>query len=149
MTEIAFTEEKPSDSLMREIAELASAHYEETIDDDAPPKIDGSFYKPMYDQGTLRVFTARNGSLVGYSVFLVIGNRHKEGEVSAMQDAVYLKPDFRKGDTGLKFMRHCEDALIAHGVSVLYQFTSAKKDISPLLKRMGYRQTEVVYTRRV
>lgn len=101
--------------------------------------------------GKLVTFTVRErGALVGYCVLIIGQSLHDSQERHAYQDALYLRPDMRRGSLGMDFIRWCDEQLASMGVDVVHQMVPAKgRDFGPVLTRIGYEQSEIVYTRRL
>lgn len=90
------------------------------------------------------VFTMEDGeSIVGYAIFLVDDHPHYQKR-AAFQNVLYVHPKYR-GLSGIKFLKFIESSLRDISVEGIFQSSTTKKDISPLLKRMGYQETERVY----
>lgn len=144
-----FAREFMCPSLSDEIMPLAVEHFKE-VDPFTDKKqcTDVRNYENASD--LIRIFTARiNGQLVGYAAFIVSKHQHYTDSLQAQQDAIYLSPAARKGPAGIAFMVWCDKALADEGVEIIYQGSSHKRDIGPVLKRLGYEPIETLYARRV
>ena len=98
-------------------------------------------------------FTARHdGELVGYAGFCIAWNTpHVKEESAAVCDVIYLKPAYRKGLNGVRFIRHIEKVLLDHDDGIDTLLIHSRKDISnlrALLGKMGYDEIEVVHMKR-
>ena len=147
---ITFQRENMSMDLIKEAMPLTRQHTQET--DPFPtlkPGIDWEAYMESDKAGILRAYTARNGSLLGYALFGIYVHPHYTDSLQASQDAVFIKPDSRNGLLGLKFMRWCDEQLKNDGVSVIYQYSSNRRNIGPILKRLGYEHIQDLYARRL
>lgn len=147
---LIFAREPFTAELLDEIRPLAMDHFGEIAAfQDIKPAIDDEFYRKAEETGMLRIFTARNGSLIGYAVFFVARHPHFKDSVQATQDLIFLTPNARKGWTGAQFLRWCDTELAKEGVDVVYQFASEKRDIGSLLGFLGYRRDQTLYSRRL
>lgn len=145
-----FARESYSDRLVEEMLPLWKDHHAET----APhyhmalePNL--MAYEQMASSGALRIFTVRNGanSLHGYQVMLVSPHPHSIRSLQAVQDILYICPQFRKGLTGYRFIKWCGDQLRAEGVQIVHQHISARYDFGHLLNRLGYELEDKVYSK--
>jgi GNAT superfamily N-acetyltransferase len=148
---VEFRLEGLTDGLFDEIEGLAEAHLGEVAAfRGIEPRANREQYRRAESAGILRVFTARAGVfLVGYAVFQVAEHPHFTGSVQATQDMVYLAPGVRKGWVGTRFLRWCDEQLREEGVEVVHQFSSMRRDIGPVLARIGYEKTQEVWARRL
>lgn len=144
---IAFARECVSD-VEAEIRPLLDAHYAEIAHyQDIPLLPDWAFYRAAK---TVRVFTARDqGDLFGYAVFFVAPNRHYTSSVQALQDILFIHPDYRGALLGRRFIDWCDQQLKAEGAQVVYQHVKKAHDFGPLLKSIGYEEVETIWARRL
>ena len=88
-------------------------------------------------------FTARdNGELVGYAGFCIAWNTpHVKDESAAVCDVIYLKPAYRKGYNGVKFIKHIEKVLLDPDDGIDTLLIHSRKGINnlrALLGKIGY-----------
>lgn len=151
-----FAREPFSAQLIAEMLPLWDAHHKEIPQLGFPPDPDLAIYKQMAEKGVLRIFTARLGGaanvagsiVVGYQVFFVMRHPHRRYSVEASQDILYLDPDVRKGLTGVKFIRWCDDQLIKEGVKAIFHQISARNDFGKIFERMGYELMDLSYAKK-
>lgn len=149
MKEIIFQRERFSKELVDEIMPLTVSHSREVSHfDEVAPNASLDEYKILDEADKLRIYTARNGELVGYAVFVVHDHPHY-GVKAATQTLLYLMPHVRQGLTGVMFLRACDQKLKDDGVKLIYHASSEKKNITPLLKRIGYEKIEEMWGRRI
>lgn len=150
MTDITFQRERVH-ALWTELWPLLEAHYHEIAhyhDIPLDPSIEG--YEALEDAGFLRCFTARHdGALIGYAIFMVRANMHYQGSVQAVQDVLFLHPDYRRADTGRSLIRAADDALRTEGVQVVYHHVKHAFDFGPLLASEGYEPVETIHAKRL
>jgi len=151
MTEpIIFQAEPLTNRLLSEVLEYGKDHLKEVGSfKDMEPNVWEEWYGHVAASGGLRIFTARNGQLVGYAVFFVSPHRHFRDVMQATQDLIYLAPTARRGLTGLIFLRWCDEQLRDEGVELVYQYSSDSHDIGPVLKRIGYDSVQVLWARKL
>ena len=105
-------------------------------------------YKQMDADGTIAIFTARDdGKLVGYFVLFVMQHLHYSDHIFAVNDIVYIDPDYRRGMTAARFFKFCEKELTESGVSVMIVNSKEHAPFGKLLERLGFSFTERVYTK--
>ena len=87
-----------------------------------------------------------DGELVGYVFCIVKGHLHRKSTLSGFWDLYWLKPEHRRGWNGYRLIRAGRDSLWARGVRKQYVGTKMWKDIGPILERLGFQETERLYT---
>ena len=120
---------------------------------DIPLKPNLPKYLLLEQVGALRIYTARsadNGKLIGYAVFIVGPNLHYSDSIQALQDILYLDPDYRRGRLGIQLIRFSEVELRNEGVQVIAQHAKeAHPALIRILERTGYDRQDVVLTKRL
>lgn len=146
-----FQPEKLSPELFKEVTPLLQRHWSEIAHfPDIPLEPDFETYFGAEYAGQYKVFTARvNGELVGYAAFFVRSNPHYKSSKQAVQDVLYIAPEFRKQGLGLKLIDYCDQELKALGVQATYHHTKAKHDFGPLLAKLNYELVDLIYVRRL
>ena len=144
---IVFAHESVAD-VRSEIEPLLAMHWREIAHyQDIPLDPDWDFYLMS---PSVRVFTARDGGrLIGYGVFFIGPSRHSKTSVQAVEDILFLHPEYRGGRAGYGLVRYCDDQLKAEGAQVVYQHVNSEHDFGPLLKRCGYELVDHIYGRRL
>lgn len=139
----ARTGQKSVDSLLeRHWREIA--YYE-----DIPLDVDWNFYQEADKRGLLRIFTVRDGEeLVGYAVYLVRHAPHYKSSLQAVQDVIFLAPEYRRGSAGLQLVGYADAMLAAEGVQLTYHHSKVKQPIDIILRRQGYQLIERVWGKR-
>lgn len=98
----------------------------------------------------LKVFVARNESdVVGYCTMFIHQHPHQSNEHHAIQDALYLKPNMRGAGAGEAFVEFIDRHLALEGVATVYRGVTPSFDYSKTLGRLGYKESEVLYERRM
>lgn len=109
---------------------------------------DWEAYYELEDAGALKIFTARDGdTLIGYFVVLCRKHLHYVDHVFAFNDILYIRPDYRKGFTGIRLMKFAERCLKEDGISVMVVNTKRHKPFDILLEWLGYKHAENTYTK--
>lgn len=102
----------------------------------------------MANNRMLHVVTVRDaGELVGYHVSIIRPHLHYRQSLSAFTDIYYLAPSHRKGLVGYRLFQFVEQSLKARGVQKMFTGTKLHLDVGPLFERLGWRETERLYTK--
>jgi hypothetical protein len=107
--------------------------------------------RPTYDAaqaaGRYASITARcDGVLIGYAGFWVSHNAHCRTRLDALQDVVYLAPEYRQGShIGAELLRYSEGLLAAMGCHVVIHAVRPVRDFGTVLHRMGYQPIETLW----
>lgn len=144
---IALARESVED-VIEEIKPLLRLHWQEVahyLDIELDPDWDFYLTSP-----SVRVFTARDdGQLIGYGVFFIGPNRHYKQSIQAVQDILFLHPEYRGGRTGYKLIKFCDEEARKEGAQVIYHHTKARHDFGPLLGHLGYELVDFIYGHRL
>lgn len=109
---------------------------------------DWEMYHYLESKDLLKIFTAREGDkLVGYFVVVTSYNLHYKDHIFAVNDVIYLHPDYRKGRTGIKLIQFAEKCLQQDGVSVLTINTKVHRPFDVVMKFLGFGLIERVYSK--
>lgn len=109
--------------------------------------IDWPFDIALYSYYDSSVWTFRvedEDEIVAYSVFRV-GTHPHYNKLVAQQDVLYVKPEYRKGSFGIRFIKDIESSLKELSVEGIFQNSTVKKDLSKLFNRIGYKEVDTVY----
>lgn len=130
------------DLLVRHWEEIA--HYK-----DIPLEVHWPTYEAAEAVGGLRIFTARvNGELVGYACLRVHYNPHYCSSLQALQDVLFLAPEYRNARIGRQLVAYADASVAAEGVQVTYQHSKVRQPIDALLERQGYELVERIWAKR-
>jgi len=145
-----YQKERLTKELQAELEPLLLDHWAEIAQySDIPMNVDWQRYYTMQRQGILQVYTARDeGKLVGYCVYMVVPHLHYSDTLYAIQDVLFLHPDYRGRTAGYRMIKFADKDLEGRGVGVIMQHVKVKHDFGPLLTRMGYEHAENIYSKR-
>lgn len=115
---------------------------------------DKKLYAPDFDkldelalQGKDHWFIARIGEkIVGYVFAIVDTHLHRKNTLSAFYDVYWLDPDHRTGWNGYFLLKAAQESLWLRGVRKQYAGTKFWKDAGHLFERLGWVETERLYT---
>jgi GNAT superfamily N-acetyltransferase len=106
-------------------------------------------YNKLHELGMLQVVTARIGKrLIGFIVSLVGPNVHYKGAGTMVNtDAYFILPEYRKGNIGIQMFSFAEETWRAMGIVKAYSSHKIHKDRSGMFALLGWRATDIVYTK--
>lgn len=136
--------------IFSEVQDLLKDHHEE-VDlhrDKIPMDPDWETYFRLDEAGKFRVYTARDeGLLVGYTWFVVTKGLHYKGNIFALNDLIYIKPEYRGEKIGYGMLKFSEEMLSLEGVSVIQVNSKFTKPFDGLLSGMGYEPIETAHSK--
>lgn len=134
---------------------LFKQHFEEvslsTMKGKRPLSINIKKYVDLEALNRLAIFTIREeGQLLAYAAFITDTATHYSKTLYASNDALFVHPSLRQGTTAIKFMKWCEKKLVelSNGnIKIVQWRTKSEHNFSPILKRMGYSEDDITYTK--
>lgn len=139
------------DEVFEAIQPLLKAHWAEIaqyLDITLNPDFD--YYRASETAGQLRIYTARQESLIGYAIYRLAPALHYQHSLQAQQDVLYLSPEYRLGRIGWRLIEFADAQLKADGVKLVFQHQKvAHPALGVLLARMGYVKSDVLWSRRL
>lgn len=135
--------------IVEELKPLLNLHYHEiSHNKDIPLDPDYESYQKIQDANFLVCFTARKeGHLIGYNIFFVRQNLHYKSSKQAVQDVVFIHPEFR--GFGKKFFIYCDQVLKQMKVQVVYHHIKAAHNFGKMLESIGYELVDLIYGKRL
>lgn len=133
-----------------ELVPLLQDHWREIGRDhhEVPLDPDWVRYFDLDDKGNLSVIAVRHaGELVGYHIAVISPHLHYKGTLHGVTDVYYLKPEHRRGFTGVRLFKAVGDEMKRRGVVKLITGTKLHHDMGRIFERLGYRETERVFTK--
>lgn len=128
----------------RKIEHLFKDHAHEAAFGSDPVDVNFDAFEFADKNGALRTFLARDGEeIVGYNVFIVGPDLFRRGKLAATEIGLFMDKKHR-GKYGRQFIEWVDSNL---NFDILYRGCSAKRDLSPLLKRLHYDLVGAVYGR--
>ena len=134
-----------------EVLTLLDAHYQE-LSVTKHYKLNPCYeiYKANEKNGKCRVILCKDDDvIVGYIVFFIDINLHYQDCLLATEDIYYLKPEYRKGSTGIKMFKFAEKYLKSIGVNMIKYSTKVHLDNSRLFEFLGCEFTEKVFLKKL
>lgn len=131
------------------IKDMTERHFEElsVIQDKVSLDVDLSFYEAMSKANRLECFSVKDGDeWVGYVVFFTLPNHYRYKTKSiAMNDVLYLKPEYRKGRDGINVIKEVNKYLKERYDMIVWHVKD-KNDFSPILIREGFVKQDTSYS---
>lgn len=129
----------------REGLDMMHAHHNESAELPGEFNLNHQLYSMGDQKGSLILVTARDdGVPVGYSTCWYGYHPHSRQIRVAQGDTIYVAPPYRGRMIGVKILR-CLLKELERPVVVRFG-SKVKGDISPLLKRLGFKSDEVFYS---
>lgn len=137
-------------NVIEELKPLLVEHYKEVAmyQDKIELNPDYDLYKALDLMGNLKIYTMRtDDELTGYNVFFIKDHIHYKDHKFAINDVVYIHPDYRHDVDTPNFINYCEDKLKEEGVSVVTYHMKEHKPFHTLMGFLGYDHAEHLYTK--
>jgi hypothetical protein len=141
---------EPYQQVLPELKELIGLHWKEiALNQDKiklAPDYDG--YAAMCGKGILHIITARHEEkLVGYFVSLVGKHLHYANDVMGIGDIFFLKPEYRKGMTGVNLLRVFEAEMRKLGVRKIIAGTKLHHNLTRVFEHLGWKETDRMFAK--
>lgn len=138
------------DDVSEEIKPLLQKHWQEIAVNKDKIKLNPHWgrYRELDESGGIAIYTARDdGKLVGYFVLFIMNHIHYSDHIFAINDIIFVDPEYRKGTMAIRFLKWCEEDLKGIGVSVIAVNSKEHQPFGKVLERIGYNFTERLYTK--
>ena len=140
-------------SIVRDIAPMLDAHWQELamFKDEIPLDVNWEAYNRGYDAGLLRAYGVRaGGTLIGYAVFQVVPRHAHYAHRWAINDVIWIHPNFRNFGVGSKLCEAYERDLADGGPIVVVVETKAHSPaLAALLAAKQYLLMGSVFAKRI
>ena len=144
--DIKFNQESYSKAI-DDIKKLLDDHMKEIEFDNLVVASD--LYLKAEEKGLLKVYTARdNGTIAGYCV-TVISQCYKTTKIKAHQEALYVKPDYRRFGVGGELLQYVDTHLKQIGVHISSQSVPSNMNWDNLLIAKGYKKFRTIYEKEI
>lgn len=142
------------DHCIEEIEVHFDAHWNELArdKDKIKPKMAKDRYREVDAANLLHIVTVRESEspfrVVGYFFTFLLPHWHyADAGQMAYVDMYYLSPEYRRGSTGVNFLRFVENSLRDRGIVKFYLSTKDHMNHGRLFERLGYKISDHVYTK--
>ena len=144
MSKVTYKREYLKD-ILEEMKPLLHTHNEEMGIDVEEVTLDVMWdtYLTLEEADILHVVIARDGEdIVGYYASYIQPHIHYANEVFSSNDTIYLKPEYRKGFTGIRLIKETEKQMRERGVTLMAIVYKEKQPIDRLLTILGWSPEE-------
>lgn len=141
---LEFSVEAYSDAI-EEMRLLYPAHWAELSHDRDTLPLDVNYagYEALEASGALLTAVARSeGVLVGYHLLVLKAPITSQESRMAYGSLLYIKPRFRKGFNGVRFLKYAEAACRNAGAKGVYISSTTRRPFGKLLERLGFAEVE-------
>jgi len=134
-----------------EISKMFHNHYEElSVTKQFNLNPDLEVYWEADKRKVLKVITCENNNeIIGYIIYFIGLNLHYKDCLLATEDIYYLKPEYRKGSTGIRMFKFAENYLKSIGVNMIKYSTKVHLDNSRLFEFLKCEFTEKVFLKKL
>jgi hypothetical protein len=135
--------------VIEDMKPLLAAHYHEIAwyQDKIPFDPDWERYAAMAELGIIHIVTARDDErLIGYFVSLVSPGMHYKQTLYALNDVLWLHPDYRGGTTAYKMFQYAFVQLKALGVDCISIHMKTDAPFEKLCQKLGMQKQEYLYS---
>jgi len=103
-------------------------------------------YYRLYLANKLEIHSIRiDGKLIGYNVWFLMHYLHAKDGLTANSDILYLRPRYRKGLLGYKFLKWSIEAIKNRSPQRILMHVKPSHDYGALLERLGAEEYEKSY----
>ena len=137
------------------VANMFQKHRDEIDIAPFPETVDIDILKYIYMQslgqvGFAGVIDKATDKVVGYSGFLLYDHPFFHAVKVGATQFFYLDPKYRKGHVGIRLMKFSEElSKVRHNCDYFTIIGNSEKDLTSLMVRLGYRLTDLVYTKQL
>ena len=129
---------EPLAGIKRDIEPLLPLHHAD-VGFAAEWRINWAHYEEREAAGALVAFSVREAeTLIGYAIFLCVKHAHYVDLTQGLNDALFLRPDKRRGLLGRRLIERCDFYFQHTDIQHIVWHVTAQKDFSPILRRLGY-----------
>jgi GNAT superfamily N-acetyltransferase len=136
-----------------EIQALLELHWQEiAVYQDIPLAPLWTSYEALDKSKNMIVYTVRaeEEKLVGYAVFFIRNHLHYKDHLFALNDIIWVHPDYRDGKIGSNLGEFWENDLKSRGVHVVHvNVKTAHPALGLVLRRKKYQAVEMGYQKRL
>ena len=141
---VTYQEESFSE-IQDELDPLFELHWNEIdkLAEEHPLNVNYEAYEQLEKAGVLHTVTGRDGDrLIGYVISLLAPSLHCQDIARAINDVLFVHPDYRKGGIFSSMLKFAELRLKEQGMAIMYIHVKTDYDFSPILEHYGYTEIE-------
>jgi hypothetical protein len=133
-------QEEPFEPFIKEAFPIFRQHYLEIAERPDVIKFNINFkaYYRLAKRNKLVIHSVReDGNLVGYNVWFLGRYLHAQDGISANSDNLFIRPRYRKGLFGYKFLKWSIEEIKKHNPQRILLHVKPSHDYGALLERLG------------
>lgn len=138
------------DDFLEEIKPMLFAHWEEIALNKDKIKLNPDYerYYVMEQLGLLRSVIVRDeGKVIGYYISMLAPHLHYKDCYTALNDILYLAPEYRKSDVAYKMFKFAEADLKELGVDLMFLHMKIEFPFVELCEAVGMKKVEYSYSK--
>jgi GNAT superfamily N-acetyltransferase len=85
--------------------------------------------------------------IVGYSIFIITNALHYADLKIAQNDILYIHPDYRGTQWGIRLIKASEDAIKERGIKMIMWHGKENTSFSSLMPRLGYLVQDIMFSK--
>jgi GNAT superfamily N-acetyltransferase len=136
--------------IIQEVAQLLKVHHAEVEDGQWMINPDFDKMASLEEEGVGVFTTIRDdGKLIGYSYDWILHSFHYQGKLMAVNDGIYVDPEYRHlGLTG-EFLKFIEKTVKEHGAQSHSVTLKVENPCKSLMSSLGYDNKELIWFKRI
>ena len=131
------------------LGDLYQDHWDEIANDKQLKvlKPNRAAYERMENEGALVSLFVYDilDDIVGYSVNIVVPHIHYVDLITAHNDIIFIRKDYRLGSLGLRLIKETEKAVKLKGAQLMLWHAKENTALSKIIPRMGYNTQDIVF----
>ena len=137
-------------SIYGQIDPLIDVEWEEVCEEDVKPNLDWDSAFDLEAAGVLFAFTARDsGELVGYCIVVKHTSLANKFLVIADSQALFVAKEYRKTSVASNILTLAMDVMSTEGANRFVVSAEIKANIKPLMSKLGFKETELKFGRKL
>ena len=135
--------------VMEELKPMFEEHWHEVAvyQDKIDLSPDYDKYCGLPDDSLVTVIAREEGKAVGYSIYFVSPHIHYKDHLYAVNDIVFVDPEYRHGKTAPDMLDYAEAYLVELGCSVVTMHMKKHIPFESLMDYLEYDRIETIYTK--
>lgn len=106
-------------------------------------------YSLLEEAGSLITLYAydRDDNIIGYSVNIISPHLHYKELITAYNDLLYVKKEYRKGSVGIRLISETERVCRNSGAEIILFHAKEQTSLAGILPRKGYKTHEIIFSK--
>lgn len=137
-------------SIYGQIDPLIDVEWEEVCEEDVKPELDWDSAFDLEAVGVLFAFTARDaGKIVGYCIVIKHTSLANKSLVVADSQALFVVKEYRKTSVASNILTLAMSVMATEGANRFVVSAEIKANIKPLMSKLGFKETELKFGRKL